>query len=128
MNAPNVPNLQITGNSAIDGLIIKAIASGAASLVTWSLTKLHISSPDWADWLTNAVIGVLILTAASVYGWFLSKVNQAKAVQSGINLAVSGNALAEDGKTVIMANGGGTSPKPVDMKTAPAIAKNFASP
>lgn len=128
MNAPNVPNLQITGSPALDGLITKAIMSAGAAIVTWSFNKLNIHSSDWSDWATSMVIGGLLMSAASIYGWFLSKVNQAKAVQSGINLAVSGNAVAEDGKTVITQNNGGTPPKPVDLKTAPVIAKNFGAP
>lgn len=54
-----------------------------------------------------------------------SKRAQAVGVAAGINLTVSGAALAADGKTVVSANDGSTPPKPVTMETAEQIVKDF---
>lgn len=127
MNNAAVPNFKITGNPALDGMILKAIVGFATAIVTWALSKLNINDPAFMEYLTTAVIGVLIGAATFIYGWALSKVNQAKAVQAGVNLTVSGNALADNG-TVISQNGSGTPPKAVTTQTAPQIVKNFATP
>lgn len=50
---------------------------------------------------------------------------QAVGVQAGINLTVSGRALAADGKTVVAENDGATPPKQVTLATAAEIVKDF---
>jgi hypothetical protein len=49
-----------------------------------------------------------------------------QAVQAGINLTVSGAALAADGKSVVSLNNGATPPLPVTDQTAAQIVKDFA--
>jgi hypothetical protein len=51
---------------------------------------------------------------------------QAKAVQSGINLVVAGQALTNEGELIQVANPDTTPPKPVTLRTASEIVKNFA--
>ena len=53
------------------------------------------------------------------------RIMEARAVQAGINLTVSGNALAEDGVTLINVSAGSTPPKPVTLATAAEIIKTF---
>ena len=132
MNKPNVPsNFQITGNPAFDGIILKILTAGAAALTGIILTWLNahgFNDPNLKLMLSGAVLSVLCMVAVTIWGFIQSKVNQARAVQAGINLTVSGNALAADGKTVVSANDGSTPPLPVTTITAPEIVKNFAAP
>ena len=129
MNAPNIPKmLNLTGNPAVDGLILKGILLLAAYIVHLVAPHLHITDPDYITYLTGSVVSTLIIVVTFAYGWFLTKANQAKAVQAGVNLTVSGNALAADGKTVVTANDGSTPPLPVTAATANQIVKNFAIP
>ena len=132
MNNPNIPaSFQITGNPAIDGVILKLLTAAAAGLtgiiLTW-LTAHGFSDPNLGLMLSGAVFSVLCTIAVTAWGFFQSKVNQARAVQAGVNMTVSGNALAADGKTVVEANDGSTPPLPVTTATAAQIVKKFASP
>lgn len=51
---------------------------------------------------------------------------KAVGVQAGINLTVSGKALASDGATLVSHNDGTTPPLPVTEATAAQIVKDFA--
>lgn len=132
MNNPQIPaGFRLTGNAALDGLILRVLVGFAASIATAIVTWLgahHFSDPNLQLMISTALVAVFTTGATLIYGFVLSKVNQAKAVQAGINLTVSGNALAQDGKTVVDANDGTTPPLGVTTKTAPEIVKNFATP
>lgn len=129
MNAADIPKaLNLTGNPAIDGLILKGIIALAVFIVSQIAPHLHITDPNYIKSLVATVAVLLIGAATFVYGWYLSKTNQAKAVQAGVNLTVSGNALAADGKTVVSANNGTTPPLPVTMATGAEIVKKYAAP
>lgn len=132
MTNPNVPlSFQLTNNPAIDGLILRGLmwAAGLAAgvIVTW-LNAHGFVDPNLKLMITGGLLSLLTAVAALIYGFVLSKINQAKAVQAGINLTVSGNALAADGKTVVGANDGTTPPLPVSAATAAQIVKDFAVP
>ena len=72
------------------------------------------------------VIGPL---ARAAYSSFVNwRKASAAGVQAGINLTVSGKALASDGKTVVSENDGTTPPLAVTLATAAEIVKDFAPP
>jgi hypothetical protein len=118
----------ITGDPAMDGLIMKGIVALVMLVVPWLMTHLKLSDPEYAVWLTATLISVLVGVATFVWGWFLTQINQAKAVQAGVNLTTSGNALAADGSVItkFQADSGSTPPKPVTVASAQQIVKDFA--
>ena len=121
----------MTGNPAIDGLILKGLTVVAAALagIIYGWLRAHgFSDPNLSLMISGAILSVLCTVAVFVWGWFVSKINQARAVSAGINLTVSGSALAADGHTVVARNDGATPPLPVTQATAPEIVKNFAPP
>ena len=71
----------------------------------------------------------ILIIGPAIWGIYAAVSNLFKAhavgVQAGINLTVSGNALASDGKTVVAENNGATPPKPVTYATAQEIIANF---
>lgn len=119
-------SLSITGNAAIDGVILKLIASAAASAAMYAGSHLKLNDPALTTDLTEAVSGGLLLAATLAWGWVNTKMNLAKAVQAGVSLVASGAALAADGKTLVTANDGSTPPKAVTVATAQQIIKDFA--
>lgn len=124
---PGLPKvLKLTGNPAYDGLILKGIIASATAIVYWAAGHLHVSDPNE---ITAAIVFAVALGiggSTALWGFIMSKINQAQAVNAGINLATSGNALASDGKTVVSINDGTTPPLPATTVTAPEIVKNFA--
>ena len=128
MNSAAVPNFRLTGNVAVDGAILKLIALMVGGLVTWASTKLNLNDPEFINYLTTALMGVFIGVATFAYGWVLSKVNQAKAVQAGINLTASGNALTVHGDPVPMAAPSTVPVLPVTAQSASQIIKNYSPP
>lgn len=119
----------LTGNPAIDGLIIRVLASAAAAIAgiiaTW-LNAHGFHDPNLKLMLSGLLLSLLCGGGSLIWGFVLAKINQAKAVQAGVNLVASGNALAADGQTVVAANDGSTPPKPVTVQTATQIVKDFA--
>lgn len=74
--------------------------------------------------------GSIMVIGPAIWGVWSSFANWRKAsavgVQAGINLTVSGKALASDGKTVVSENNGTTPPLAVTVATAAEIVKDFA--
>ena len=74
--------------------------------------------------------GAIMVVGPAAWATWSSFVNWRKAsavgVQAGINLTVSGKALAADGKTVVSENNGTTPPLAVTLATAAEIVKDFA--
>lgn len=72
--------------------------------------------------------GILII-GPGVWGVYAAIMGILKAhavgVQAGIDLTVSGKALAADGVTLVTANNGTTPPLPVTVATAQQIVKDF---
>lgn len=120
---PTAPtSLSITGNPALDGLILKGLMAGSAAIagviITW-LNAHGFSDPNLNLMLSGAVLSVLAMIATAIWGWVNSKVSQAKSVTAGMNLALAGGAIMQD-------HGGGLStPVPVTTATAQEIVKQF---
>lgn len=119
-------SLSITGNAALDGLILKAIAALAAAGAMYASQHLHLSDPAYTEWLTGIISSGLLMAATAAWGWVNTRANEAKAVQAGVSLVASGKALASDGKTVVTTNDGATPPLAVTVATAQQIIKDFA--
>lgn len=130
MNAPQVPSgFKLTGNAALDGLILKLIFGALTALATWLATQLKIADPAFVTNLATDLLPVAIGAAVLAYGWIMSKVNQAKAVQAGINLTVSGQAVTTDGEKIVsLGSPDASPPKSVTTASAPEIVKNFSAP
>jgi hypothetical protein len=89
------------------------------------------TSPAY-KWVMIAAGSVTIIGPA-IWGVYVAvtkarraRAAQAKAVQSGINLVVAGQALTDDGRLLQVANPDATPPKPVTETTAAAIVASFA--
>jgi len=77
--------------------------------------------------------GSIMVVGPAIWGVWSSITNWHKAAavgaQSGINMVLSGKALAADGKTLITQIGPDSTPvKPVTVATAAEIVKDFAPP
>jgi hypothetical protein len=104
------------------------IAIGSALVTGGVITN---TSPVYT-WIMFASGAVLVVGPAA-YGVFVnikrvinSRKKVAEAVQAGINLTVSGQALAADGKTIVSINDGTTPPLPVTLQSAAQIVRDFA--
>jgi hypothetical protein len=104
------------------------IAIGGA-LVTGGV----ITNTSKAYTLIMFASGAVLVVGPAAWGVYTAVVRAidgrkkvAQAVQAGINLTVSGQALAADGKTVVSMNDGSTPPLPVTLATAAQIVKDFA--
>lgn len=115
-------SLSITGNPALDGLILKGLMAGSAAIagviITW-LNAHGFSDPNLNLMLSGAVLSVLAMIATAIWGWINSKVAQAKGVQAGMNLAFAGGAIMHG------AGNGLSIPVPVTTTTASEIVKQF---
>jgi len=107
--------------AAARGLLI---ALGAA-MVSLNLGDTHAYS------VVMQVAGSIMIVGPMVWAVFEKLVTLkraiAAAVQAGINLTVSGSAVTKDG-SVVDKNDGTIPPKPVTVKTAEEIVKDFAPP
>jgi hypothetical protein len=110
----------ITGNAALDGLILKGITVLATLATTWLMSHLDLKDPNFAYWLTGAITSALAIGATAVWGVLNSRLNQVKAVTAGMNLVVSGAAITQSNVT-------GTVLKPVTPASAAEIVKNFGN-
>jgi hypothetical protein len=123
---PQTPSMPFTtGNAALDGIILKLIVGLAALIVPWLMAHLKLTDPNYALWLTGAVTGLLLAGAAFVWGWFSTNVLKAQAIQSGINLTVSGKAVTTTGEVIAVATPESTPPLPVTAASADKIMKDF---
>jgi hypothetical protein len=133
MNNPQIPaGFNLTGNAAVDGLIIRILTAAAAALAAWIVAWLKargFSDPNTQALIAGAAFSILAGIAATAYGWVLAKVNQAKAVQAGVNLSVSGQAVTTDGEKITsLGSPDASPPKPVTTASAAEIVKQFATP
>lgn len=122
---PDLSKYEITGNAVVDGLILKAIVAAATTTAGILAAKLGITDGKFPAEAVEMLVPIAVAGAALVWGTLIAKFGRAKAVQAGINLAVTGRALAADGQTVIRSNDGTTPPKPVTVETAKMIVKTF---
>lgn len=100
MSNPGTPappsTLAITGNPAIDGLILKGLMAGSAAIAGVILTWLNahgFNDPNLNLMLSGAVLSVLAMVATAIWGFIKSRLDQAKAVNAGINLFASGGSV-----------------------------------
>lgn len=115
----NLPNLSITGNPAVDGLVLKALLTIAAPAALWFATKLGNNDPNFVGDIAVTVVSVTVVGLVSFFGYVKSKLDQAIAVRAGVNLTVSG-------QTIMQGTGNGTvTPAPVTTRTAPEIVKAY---
>lgn len=126
MSSNGVPasptSLSITGNPAIDGLILKGLMAGAAAITGVILTWLNahgFSDPNLNLMLSGAILSVLAMAATAVWGYINSRVAVAKGVQAGMNLVLAGQAI------MAPTRGNLSMPVPVTTTTAQAIVKEF---
>src|SRR6185312_8845680 len=100
MASPGTPttptSLSITGNPAIDGLILKGILAIAAAatgvILTW-LNAHGFNDPNLNLMVSGIIVSILAMGATAAWGWMNSKIAQAKEVQAGLNLGLSGNSI-----------------------------------
>lgn len=115
-------SLSITGNPAIDGLILKGILAVAAAatgiILTW-LNAHGFSDPNLNLMVSGVIVSILTMGVTAIWGWMNSKVAQAKAVQAGLNLGLSGNSIN------IKAGDGTVTPLPITSSAADRIVKEF---
>lgn len=126
MSSNGVPasptSLSITGNPALDGLILKGLMAGAAAITGVILTWLNahgFSDPNLNLMLSGAVLSVLAMIATAIWGWLNSRIAQAKGVQAGMNLVLAGQAI------MAPSHGNLSTPIPVTTTTAQEIVKQF---
>ena len=115
----------ITGNSVVDGIILKTILSVAGTMAGYLASRLHINDPDFAGNLVEVVLPVAVAGAAFTWNVMRAKFSRAQAVQAGINLVVTGRAIDNDGNVITGETIGTTPPKPVTTETAKQIVKAF---
>jgi len=124
--SPNLKfDIKITGNPLVDGVILKMVGMFAGGLAINAAVwlKAHGFAPD-SEILTQAIGGVMVGGLVLVAGWYKSKNDYAKAAQGGINLVLSGEAIAKDGSTIMNIGApGSTPPMPVTPKTGVEIMK-----
>ena len=119
----------MTDNANVDALF-SSIRSLLIVLGT-ILAGYGMTNTGWYFWIEAGAGSIMVIGPAAwgVYVAFTNLLKQRKAVavgvQSGINLVATGNALAADG-AVISVNSGMTPPKPVTIKSAQEIVRNFA--
>lgn len=127
--APSLPkSLLITGDPALDGLILKGILLAATAATPWLMSHLKLSDPSFAIYLTGALVSVLGGLATFVWGFINSRVGQAKAVQAGINLATAGKAIMVTHRLPPWEGPNAPVAKPLPVTTASAqeIIKDYA--
>jgi hypothetical protein len=82
----------------------------------------------WVQLVAGSVVGI----GSAAWGVYAAFMNWRRAnavgVAAGINLTVSGKALAADGKTVVSENNGATPPLDVTIATAQEITAKFGPP
>lgn len=120
VTATAAPTMVITGNAAVDGILFKGIVALATFLAAWAAAHINLGNIDPA-WITAGLIGFFIAIATTAWGYVRSKLHTAQAVQAGINLAVSGNAIMQG-----TWNGKAT-PLPVTPASAQQIVKDFGN-
>lgn len=128
MSNPGTPapttTLSITGNPAIDGLILKGLMAGSAAIVGVILTWLNahgFNDPNLNLMLSGAVLSVLAMIATAIWGFIKSRLDQAKGVTAGMNLALAGQAI------LASTGGGRATPIAVTPASAQEIVKNFGN-
>lgn len=117
-------SLSITGNPAIDGLILKGILAIAAAatgvILTW-LNAHGFNDPNLNLMVSGVIVSILAMGVTALWGWMNSKIAQAKAVTAGINLGLSGNSIN------VRSGDGTVTPLPVSTSAADRIVKEFGS-
>lgn len=130
MNNPKVPSgFKLTGNPALDAILLKLIMTALGGFATWMATKLDIKDPEFVTALVETLLPIVAGAMLLVYAWFKAKIDQAMAVQAGVNLTVSGEAVTTDGEKIVsLGSPSAIPPKPVTPAAAAEIVKNFAEP
>lgn len=122
--------LKLTGDPVTDGVVLKLIFGAAGAGLMLLFPHLKATDPD--EFQSIVELGGTVLTMAGLllFGRRLSRANQAVAVNAGISLALSGQAVDAYGTkiTSIDAPGAVTPPLPASTKSAPEIIKNFGVP
>lgn len=119
------PTLSITGNPAIDGMILKGLMAGSAAIAGVILTWLNahgFNDPNLNLMLSGAVLSVLAMVATAIWSFIKSRLDQAKAVNAGINLFASGASV-----NVPVDHTGLVMPKPVTPESAANIVRDFGN-
>lgn len=127
-----------TGNPQLNGLITRGLLIGTSAGTAW--VTAWLAAKGWYDpefgWLiTLAVFGALSSLALLAWSWvknsrlagLLADV-QRQAVQAGINLTASGNAVTAGGAPIVAHGTGGgiETPRSVTTATAAEIVARFA--
>jgi len=95
------------------------------------LAALHWDHSETYKWLIEAAAGVMIVGPAVWAMWnagFKFYKLMAAAVQAGINLTISGQAVDSSGNPVSKFASDASPPKPVTVESATQIVANFAPP
>lgn len=115
---------------------ILAFLSGVRSVLLGFgvlMAVLHFDHTEAYKWII-VISGSVVAVGSAAWGVFTQLVTLRKlaaaAVQAGINLAVSGQAVTADGKVISQFSGqsDATPPRPVTVATATEIMKDFAPP
>jgi hypothetical protein len=123
---PLVPSFTITGNSAIDGIIFKVVSGLAFAAAAWLVKDFKLTDPSATSEIAGAIIAVAGAIGVMIVGYIKSRRDKAVAVQSGINLVVSGQALDTRGNIISSITPNSTPPLPVSLQSADQIVKDFA--
>lgn len=116
-------SLVLTGNPAIDGTIFRGIVAVASIGGTWLYTHLKLTDPDYAKYLTGAIIAALVTAVTFVWGWINSKANQAKAMNAAVAMKAAGASIPVPSQVVP----GAVTDRPITPATAQEIVKQFGN-
>ena len=120
----------LTGNIALDAMILRGLALLAGIFATMIVTWLNAHGFQTAaftiaghtfsvaEMLTAGILSALVALAAFVWSYISTKINIARVAMAGAQLVQSGQALLDEAGQL----------KPITQKTAPDIVRNFAPP
>lgn len=128
MSNPGAKPFVLTGNIAIDSLILRGLAALAAVLtgiiMTWlnakgfQTTAITIAGHAFsvAELLTAAILSALASAAALAWGYITSKINVGRIATAGAQLVLDDKALLDEAGRLL----------PITQATAPQIVKDYA--
>lgn len=122
-------NLSITGNPLIDSLIIRGVMLLAAALgaaaVEW-LQAHGFHDPNLTKIVTGAIASAILVVVLLAVEYVRKRADLVRAVEAGIKLAISAQALDAAGKPIVALGAVPAAIMPVTPATAKEIVAAYA--